>query len=466
MRLILEIYTGNSLPLPEERKYLPISDPAVTEELGKRDHTVLGIDPRRWMKCTTQFRRGWATCGTLWNDTIQYAFQTLAWAELGFNNRDQPFLLTKVFRQKDQEWVDILNKLKLGNLNSHTIAYMDRLKRPLFPTGGIIPTKLYTHRNDAECENNREFSKLKAKVYTFGAIDKGEIVFEDSECLPPKKRRMDERELREEKFFNDLQCPRELQLKFGAQVMLLSNLEPLAGLANGSRGVVCGYRPVDKKTFVSLFASKIRTGTAKENFLTADDDEDEDDTGIFFRYRKKVSEKQQQEDSAKDLFNNLLAQQRIDGPPSGSRSTNSEGREPTVELPMVRFAPIISSSAAPTPTNPVVIPPVLWDYTMNRWHARDGALTITLSRIQIPLALAWATTIHKSQGMTLDWVSVNYQKAFAPGQAYVGLSRCRSPMGLQIIENLGSGSRRLEDVFTVDPRVKAFYKRLGMDVSG
>jgi len=470
MKLILKIYTGNSLPSVEERKYLSTSDPVVIEKLEERDHAALGINPARWMRCNAQLRRRRTpptTCGALWNDTIQYAFQTRAWQELGFNNQDQSFLLTQIFRQKDQEWIDILNRLKLGNLNPYTIEYMKKLKRPLFPEGGIIPTKLYTHRNDADYENSREFNKLNAKVYTFGAIDNGEIDFEDRD--PPRIRQMNGRELGEEKFFNDLQCPRELQLKFGAQVMLLSNLEPLAGLVNGSRGIVKGYRPVDRQTFVALFASKTRTASTKKILSPVDDDEDDDPAGSINKYRKKVSEieqKKQQEDSAKFLFDRLLFQQRENGPPSGSKSTSTERRELTVELPMVLFSPIKSSSAAPTPTNPIVIPPVLWDYTMNKWNQKDGAMKVTLSRIQIPLGLAWATTIHKSQGMTLDWVSVNYQKAFAPGQAYVGLSRCISPMGLQILGALGSGDRKLEDVFTVDPRVKAFYKGMGMDVSG
>ena len=56
-----------------------------------------------------------------------------------------------------------------------------------------------------------------------------------------------------------------------------------------------------------------------------------------------------------------------------------------------------------------------------------------LERIQIPLALAWAATIHKAQGMTLDRAAIDIENSFAPGQAYVGLSRCRSPEGLQIL---------------------------------
>ena len=52
--------------------------------------------------------------------------------------------------------------------------------------------------------------------------------------------------------------------------------------------------------------------------------------------------------------------------------------------------------------------------------------------VQIPLKLAYATTIHKSQGSTLDYVIINLDKLFEVSQGYVGLSRVTHLEGLSI----------------------------------
>lgn len=80
-------------------------------------------------------------------------------------------------------------------------------------------------------------------------------------------------------------------------------------------------------------------------------------------------------------------------------------------------------------------------------EVREGAFR------QYPLRLAWAITIHKSQGLTFDRAVIDAASAFAHGQTYVALSRCRSLEGLSLERPLTAAA-----VIT-DPVVCAFMER-------
>ncbi len=72
---------------------------------------------------------------------------------------------------------------------------------------------------------------------------------------------------------------------------------------------------------------------------------------------------------------------------------------------------------------------------------------------QVPLRLAWAVTIHKSQGMTLDSATIDLSQAFVPGQGYVALSRIKTLDGLHL---KGINQQALQ----VHPGVLTFNERL------
>ncbi len=65
---------------------------------------------------------------------------------------------------------------------------------------------------------------------------------------------------------------------------------------------------------------------------------------------------------------------------------------------------------------------------------------------QVPLRLAWAITIHKSQGLTFERVILDAQAAFAHGQVYVALSRCKSFEGIVLSSQIAYSSVRTDSV--------------------
>ena len=106
----------------------------------------------------------------------------------------------------------------------------------------------------------------------------------------------------------------------------------------------------------------------------------------------------------------------------------------------------------------IVVDPVTWK--KERFVLDPGTKRIVLKEVgsysQLPLAPAWAITIHKVQGQTLDRVCVDlHTGAFAAGQTYVALSRCRSVEGLRL-------KRRISrDDVRCDPQIKEFMAALG-----
>ena len=105
----------------------------------------------------------------------------------------------------------------------------------------------------------------------------------------------------------------------------------------------------------------------------------------------------------------------------------------------------------------VDVAPATWETVRYKYNdATDRIDTEVIGAFtQLPLMLAWAVTIHKSQGRTLDRALVDLDTgAFAAGQAYVALSRVRSLAGLSLAQPIQPDDVRC------DPRVVQFFNRL------
>ena len=111
--------------------------------------------------------------------------------------------------------------------------------------------------------------------------------------------------------------------------------------------------------------------------------------------------------------------------------------------------------SAKTKQNEIEVSKEKWEnirYTLNK-TTRQLDSDVLGSFTQYPLRLAWAITIHKSQGLTFEKAIIDAGEAFAPGQVYVALSRCTNLEGMVLQSRVQSSS-----LFS-DTRIVEFSQR-------
>jgi ATP-dependent DNA helicase PIF1 len=202
-------------------------------------------------------------------------------------------------------------------------------------------------------------NNLQGEMRTFEARDGGSIV-------DPIQRT---------KLLSNCMAPEAINLKKGAQVMLIKNIDET--LVNGSLGKVLGFMS----------------------------------EAMFDNYQQNEEE--------------YYATQ------SGNMAEPPELSERKTKLQELaagsgQIYPVVRFAIADGSTRDLLCQRESWKVELPNGE-------VQASRSQVPLILAWALSIHKAQGQTLERVKVDLGKVFEKGQAYVALSRATNMKGLQIV---------------------------------
>ncbi|MFZ2844297.1 AAA family ATPase [Psychrobacter sp.] len=195
----------------------------------------------------------------------------------------------------------------------------------------------------------------------------------------------------------------DLVLKVGSKVMFIKNNTEL-GVSNGTMGELIGFAAV-----------KIDDSKDSSDDLIEDDDIDSD----------KGSDASNGKQTAK----------------SAKNKTKKDKDKPKVKKPTTQKMPVVRLNSG----REVIAEP-------EEWIIEDETGEVLASYEQVPLCLAWAITIHKSQGMTLEAAEIDLSRTFELGQGYVALSRLKSLAGLQL---LGMNDMSLQ----LDPLARGADKR-------
>lgn len=230
--------------------------------------------------------------------------------------------------------------------------------------------------------NNNKMKILSGDIFTYTAEDGGVMDL-----------------VARERLLRYFMAPPEIQLKKGAQVMLIKNVDQ--NLVNGSLGKVVRFSDLEMFSYAKEHA---------EEFEAAYEVDPND--ASYQKARAKIH--------------------------AAVYKNGTAGRG--------KLYPVVLFQLSDGTTREIIVQPEEWKSELPNGE-------VVAKRTQIPLILAWALSIHKAQGQTLERVKVDLGRVFEKGQAYVALSRATTQQGLQVMR---FDARKV----MVHPKVVTFYDNL------
>ena len=292
-------------------------------------------------------------CSLTYADADKWAFRSQAWEACNFTY----FELKHIHRQNDRQFIDILQKCRTGKPLSPNEKAILTTPKPE-PVGAV---KLLPRRYEVDAENSKNFDSLHGTSREYECLDffvwrnKNEPELK-KKGTPKYSHRPDGPllALKEHRFEENV------QLKIGMLVILLINLDFPAGLVNGSQGKIVKFEKYDpNKTLVPRPRDSSPSKGSKGS--------------------RKFSHADELADFKEGQVRDFIA------------------RAPLQEWPLVEFCNGV--------TRPIYACCQLNEFGSEQPYS-------WLGRTQIPLLAAWAVTIHKSQGMTLNRVILDLHNSF------------------------------------------------------
>lgn len=193
--------------------------------------------------------------------TEDFCFESNEWSQIF--KPENHILLTTIFRQRDQDYIEILNEIRTGQLSKGSCTILEKYLGRTYVNKDntvFIPTKIFPTRVKADYVNTMMFKTLDEDEYHFEftiktdcktMLDSGKI-FTPEQTLRCERMTQLEREYELENLKNNTSCEQLLKLKKGASILCRVNIDIESGICNGSQGIITRIEERGPSTIIEV----------------------------------------------------------------------------------------------------------------------------------------------------------------------------------------------------------------------